>query len=108
MKHTEPQFLHYALAYFMLVSGSLAILLELFREEKSNWVGLIMIWMGIMVLNGIKRAGPKEPSPDNTEDKNEGCWNVFSFMEYIFQNFKTLWDKFFEMGVCVEKIMNEN
>ena len=73
MKHTEPQFWHYALAYFMLVGGSLAILLELFREEKSNWVGLIMIWMGVMVLNGIKQAGPKEPSPDNVENGNDGA-----------------------------------
>ena len=65
--------MHYALAYFMLVGGSLAIILESFLEEKSNWVGLIMVWMGIMVLNGIKRAGPKEPSPDSTEDENDGA-----------------------------------
>ena len=57
----------------MLVGGSLAILLELFREEKSNWVGLIMILMGVMVLNGIKQARPKEPLPDNVENGNDGA-----------------------------------
>ena len=72
MKHTAPQFWHYALAYFLLGGGSLAIVLNLFLEEKSDLAGLIMIWFGIMVLLRIKRSGPKEPPPDNTEDENEG------------------------------------
>ena len=72
MKHTAPQFWHYALAYFLLGGGSLAIVLDLFLEEKSDLAGLIMIWFGIIVLLRIKRVEPKEPSPDNTEDENDG------------------------------------
>ena len=72
MKHTAPQFWHYALAYFLLGGGSLAIVLNSFLEEKSDLAGLIMIWFGIIVLLRIKRSGPKEPSPDNTEDGNDG------------------------------------
>ena len=72
MKHTEPQFWYYALAYFLLGGGSLAIILNFFLGEKPDLAGLIMIWFGIMVLLRIKRVGPKEPSPDNTEDGNDG------------------------------------
>ena len=68
MKHTAPQFWNYALAYFLLGGGSLAIVLDLFLEEKSDLGGLIMIWFGIIVLLRIKRVEPTEPSPDNTED----------------------------------------
>ena len=68
MKHTAPQFWNYALAYFLLGGGSLAIVLDLFLEEKSDLAGLIMIWFGIIVLLRIKRVEPKEPSPDNAED----------------------------------------
>ena len=71
MKHTSPQFWNYALAYFLLGGGSLAIVLDLFLEEKSDLAGLIMIWFGIIVLLRIKRVEPKEPSPDNTEDGEE-------------------------------------
>ena len=70
MKHTAPQFWHYALAYFLLGGGSLAIVLNSFLEEKSDLAGLIMIWFGIIVLLCIKRVEPKEP-PDNTEDGEE-------------------------------------
>jgi hypothetical protein len=59
----------------LLGGGSLAIVLNLFLEEKSDLAGLIMIWFGIMVLLRIKRSGPKEPSPDNTEDGKEGAEN---------------------------------
>ena len=72
MKHTEPQFWYYALAYFLLGGGSLAIVLNFFLGEKSDLAGLIMIWFGIIVLLRIKRVEPKEPSPDNTEDGNDG------------------------------------
>ena len=72
MKHTAPQFWHYALAHFFLGGGSLAIVLNLFLEEKSDLAGLIMIWFGIIVLLRIKRVEPKEPSPDNTEDGEDG------------------------------------
>ena len=68
MKHTAPQFWNYALAYFLMGGGSLAIVLDLSLEEKSDLAGLIMIWFGIIVLLRIKRVEPKEPSPDNTED----------------------------------------
>ena len=75
MKHTEPQFWYYALAYFLLGGGSLAIVLNFFLGEKSDLAGLIMIWLGIIVLLRIKRSDPKEPPPDNTEFGNEGAGN---------------------------------
>ena len=65
MKHTAPQFWHYALAYFLLGGGSLAIVLDLFLEEKSDLAGLIMIWFGIIVLLRIKRVEPKETPPED-------------------------------------------
>ena len=75
MKHTEPQFWYYALAYFLLGGGSLAIVLNFFLGEKPDLAGLIMIWFGIIVLLRIKRPKPKELPPDNTEFRNEGAKN---------------------------------
>ena len=75
MKHTEPQFWYYALAYFLLGGGSLAIILNFFLGEKPDLAGLIMIWFGIIVLLRIKRSKPKEPPPDNIDIGNEGALN---------------------------------
>ena len=75
MKHTEPQFWYYALAYFLLGGGSLAIILNFFLGEKPDLAGLIMIWFGIIVLLRIKKSKPKELPTDNTELENEGAGN---------------------------------
>ena len=75
MKHTEPQFWYYALAYFLLGGGSLAIILNFFLGEKPDLAGLIMIWFGIIALLRIKQSKPKELPTDNTELENEGAGN---------------------------------
>ena len=55
MKHTAPQFWNYALAFVMIGAGTLAIALEFFTDRTSDWAGLIMIWLGVMVLTATTR-----------------------------------------------------
>jgi len=61
MKHSDPQFWNFALAYLMVTGGSLAITLELFISEAPDRVGLIMILMGIFMLRTINRISTKPP-----------------------------------------------
>ena len=73
MKHTAPQFWQYAATYILLGSGTFLIVAELaewaFVGKKLSLVGgLCAIWFGIMALTVLKRSGPKDPSPDNTEN----------------------------------------
>ena len=74
MTHTMPQFWQYAVAYILLGSGTFLIVAEVAEwalvEKKLSLVGgLCAIWLGVMALTGLKRAQPKEASPDNTEDR---------------------------------------
>ena len=55
MKHTDPLFWNYSLAYFLVGAGSIAIALEVLGGGASDWTGLIMIWRGVMVLTAAKR-----------------------------------------------------
>ena len=55
MKHTDPWFWNYALAFFMIGAGTLAIALEIFTDRTSDWAGLIMIWLGVMALTATTK-----------------------------------------------------
>ena len=75
MKHTDRHFWLYAAAYIMLGSGTILIVADVAQwvltGRKLSLIGSISIFIGIMALNNLKRSGPKEPSPDNTEDGND-------------------------------------
>ena len=56
MKHNDRWFWHYALAYFLVWAGLLVLLLECIDGNTTPWAGLIMIWLGVLVLTRVNRA----------------------------------------------------
>lgn len=71
MKHNEPYFWQYALAYLLIGCGTLSIILDVLLEEKSKAIGLFIIWSGVLVLTGIKRKGNQvhnNESDDQADD----------------------------------------
>ena len=60
MKHTGPLFWNYALAYFLIGGGAIALVLEVPVGGTSGWTGMIMVWLGAMVLTAAMRKPRNE------------------------------------------------
>jgi len=66
MKHTDPGFWQFAIAYILVGSGTLIIVFEIldwaFVGTKLSLVsGLFSIWLGVITLARLKRAIKDRP-----------------------------------------------
>ena len=60
MTHTAPWCWNYARAYFLIGGGAIALVLEVLVGGTSGWTGMIMVWLGVMVLTAAMRKPRNE------------------------------------------------